>query len=197
MGQEIILQGVSKSYSGLTVIKDFTAKMSYGEITCIMGPSGCGKTSLLNLLLGLSKPDQGNIQGLDQKTVAAVFQEDRLCNQIDAIENVKLASTIKLSSDRIIEEFQKVQLSEYINKPVSQLSGGMKRRVAIVRAILAGSEILVMDEPIKGLDLELKQIVLNYIKNATIGKTVIMVTHDINEAQFLGAKIIDLAGLRS
>lgn len=192
MGQEIILQGISKSFSDLNVLSDLTVKMTYAEITCIMGPSGSGKTTLLNLLLGLSKPDCGSIHGLDGKPLAAVFQEDRLCEQFDAIENVKLASSNKLSNQRIMEEFQKVRLTDYENKPVNQLSGGMKRRVAIIRAILADTEILIMDEPIKGLDAELKQVVLKYIKNATKGKTVIMVTHDLEEAQILGANIIEM-----
>lgn len=192
MGQEIIIQGVSKSFSDLNVLHNFNAKITYGEITCIMGSSGSGKTTLLNLLLGLCKPDQGSIQGLEGKSIAAVFQEDRLCESFDAIENVKLAISHKISDQRIMGEFQKVRLTDYENKPVSQLSGGMKRRVAIIRAILADSEVIIMDEPIKGLDAELKQTVLEYIKNATLGKTVIMVTHDREEAQLLGAKIIEI-----
>lgn len=192
MEQDIILQAVGKSYSGLNVLDNYTAQINYGEITCIMGPSGSGKTTVLNLLLGLIKPDCGNILGLEGKTLAAVFQEDRLCEQFDAIENVKLANPNKLSNDRIIEEFQKVGLTDYENKPVFQLSGGMKRRVAIVRAILADAEIIIMDEPIQGLDAELKQLVLDYIKRSTHGKTMIMVTHDREEAQILGAKIIEM-----
>jgi NitT/TauT family transport system ATP-binding protein len=129
---------------------------------------------------------------LEGKKLAAVFQEDRLCEQFDAIENVKLANSNKLSNTRIMEEFQKVQLTDYENKPVSQLSGGMKRRVAIIRAILADADIIIMDEPIKGLDAELKQNVLKYIKKETTGKTMIMVTHDRDEAQILGAKIIEI-----
>jgi NitT/TauT family transport system ATP-binding protein len=192
MGENIILQGINKSFSRLKVLHEFDASITHGEITCIMGPSGVGKTTLINLLLGLIRPESGSIQGLDKKTLAAVFQEDRLCEQFDAIDNVKLAVSEKISSKLIREEFAKVDLTEYENKPVSKLSGGMKRRVAIVRAILAKADITILDEPMKGLDSELKIKVLEYLREATRGNTVIIVTHDREEALILGAKILEL-----
>lgn len=192
MGQNIEVQGISKNFSGLEVLHNFSVVIPYGEIACIMGPSGVGKTTLIHILLGLIKPDSGMIQGIDGKTMSAVFQENRLCEQFDAIENVKLVLSEKMTSDRIRQEFTKVYLTEYENKPVQKLSGGMKRRVAIVRAVLANTDIIILDEPMKGLDLELKVKVLHYLKEATKGKTVIMVTHDREEALILGAKIIEI-----
>ena len=192
MAENILIQGVNKSFSDLRVLHDFNACIPHGELTCIMGPSGRGKTSLLHLLLGISKPDSGSIVGMAGKTLAAVFQEDRLCEQFDAFENVKLARVEKITSQRIKEEFDKVGLTDYEKKPVLDLSGGMRRRVAIVRAILANADIIILDEPMKGFDTPLKLKVLQYIKEATKGKTVIMVTHDYEEAQILEARILEM-----
>ncbi len=192
MSWDINLQGIKKKFGEKVVLDSFSATFPEGKTTCIMGPSGSGKTTLLNIILGLEKPNSGIIKGLDKRTCAAVFQEDRLCDEFDAITNVMIAVPSRVSVKQIIEEFNKVSLMDYENKPVSKLSGGMKRRVAIVRAVLAESDILVLDEPLKGFDANLKRNVMTYIKDAIKGKTTIIVTHDKEEAVFLGDHLVEL-----
>lgn len=181
---------ISKKFGTTEVFQDYNLEIKEQETTCIMGPSGSGKTTLIHMLLGLVKPDTGNIEGIKNRRIVAVFQEDRLCETIDAIKNVQIVCTKNVTAEQIEKEFSMVGLTEYKNKPVSQLSGGMRRRVAIVRALMAESDMVIMDEPLKGLDEQLKNQVIGYIKKKTNGKTVIMVTHDKEEAAELSDVII-------
>jgi NitT/TauT family transport system ATP-binding protein len=161
-----------------------------GKINCFMGPSGIGKTTLINILLGLTAPDSGEVQGIQGKRISVIFQEDRLIEHLDAVKNIKLVCDRAMPVSIIEQELVKVNLSDYQNKPVKNLSGGMRRRVAVVRAMLAVSDIIIMDEPFKGLDDELKKLVIEYVKQKSAGKTVIIVTHDKEEAHLLNANII-------
>jgi len=142
--------------------------------------------------MGLIKPDAGQIIGLEGIKIASVFQEDRLIEHWDAIQNVKLVCEKSITVEQIEEEFRKVRLDDYKNKPVLYLSGGMRRRVAIIRAILAPSQLLILDEPFKGLDEELKNSVIRFLVEKTKGKTVIVVTHEKDEVEALGGNIVKL-----
>lgn len=186
----IKLKNISKSYNDKIIFKQYNIEFKEHLITCIMGPSGVGKTTLIHILLGLVQSDSGIVEGIEGKKITAVFQENRLCEGIDAIKNVQIVCDRKITVPMIEQEFEKVGLTDYKDKPVSQLSGGMKRRVAIVRAILADSDIIIMDEPFKGLDEELKIQVIKYVKCKTKGKTVIIVTHDKEEADALYAEVV-------
>lgn len=186
----IILRNLSKQYNNIPVLNQLNLEIMEGRVSCIMGPSGKGKTTLLHLLMGLVKPDSGRIDGIKGKKFAAVFQEDRLCENVNAIQNIKMVCNRKVTDIYVTEELKEVGLAGYEEKRVSELSGGMKRRVAIVRAVMAESDILIMDEPFKGLDDELKKQVIQYIKDKTAGKTLIVVTHNLEEANALSAKII-------
>jgi len=188
----IQLKDISKRYDETLVLNHLNIEILEKQITCIMGPSGIGKTTLIHIIMGLVKADTGKMEGLEGKKFTAVFQEDRLCESIDAIKNVRLVCNKKITNVQIIEEFRKVGLIDYENKPVAKLSGGMKRRVTIVRALLPESDIIIMDEPFKGLDDELKEQVIKYVKQKTMGKTVIIVTHDKEEVDALSAKMISL-----
>jgi NitT/TauT family transport system ATP-binding protein len=188
----IQLKDVSKKYGNTLVFEKLNIEIKENKITCIMGPSGVGKTTLIHILMGLVKPDSGRMKGLDGKKVTAVFQEDRLCEWIDAIKNVQLVCDSKITEEQIKREFLEVGLFEYENKPVSELSGGMKRRVAVVRALMPDCEIAIMDEPFSGLDDQCKDQVIEYVKRKTIGKTVIVVTHDKEDADKLLAELIGL-----
>ena len=187
---DIIIKDLCKSYGENKVLKNLDAVIEKGRITCLMGPSGEGKTTLLNILMGLEKADSGVIENLPHNK-SAVFQEDRLCESFSAFTNVKIVSD-RLADQTIIAHLKQVGLGEAVNQKVSTLSGGQKRRVALVRAILAEKDVLFLDEPFKGLDEDTKKIVTDYLLSNTADTTVIMVTHDIDEAESLGAKVLNL-----
>ena len=188
---DITLKHINKSFGTLSVLEDFNLTIKEHTITCIMGPSGCGKTTLLHILLGLHSIDSGEITGLDDKVPAVVFQENRLFEQEDAFTNIRAICKRTLTNQQIAVEFDRIGLKDYENKPVSELSGGMKRRVAILRALMAEDcNLILMDEPFKGLDEALKFQVMQYVKEKTQGKTVIFVTHDKEESDALDAQLI-------
>lgn len=187
---DIQLKHISKSFEQKEVLEDYSTSFKEGCINCLMGASGIGKTTLINIIMNLIKPDSGEIHGLEGKRIAAVFQEDRLIEHWTAYKNVRLVCDKSVSPDRIEKELAKVGIEEYHNKPMKQFSGGMRRRVAIVRAMLAKSDILILDEPFRGLDEELKLQVIEYVKNASQGKTVIVVTHEKEDVRLLEANLI-------
>lgn len=188
----ITFNEISKSFGDTKVFRGLNLTIKDKQITCIIGASGIGKTTLLNLLLGLERPDLGYIKGIEGKKIVAVFQEDRLVENLSAIKNVELVCKKEFSKDKLIGDFTQVGLQDFKNKEVSRLSGGMKRRVAIVRAVFVESDIILMDEPFKGLDAEIKSKVIEYIKDKSKGKTVIIVTHNVDEIKELNANKIDL-----
>ena len=187
---DIVIKNLCKSYGENKVLENLDAVIEKGRISCLMGPSGEGKTTLLNILMGLEKADSGVIENLPHNK-SAVFQEDRLCESFSAFTNVKIVSD-RLADQTIIAHLKQVGLGEAVNQKVSTLSGGQKRRVALVRAILAEKDVLFLDEPFKGLDEDTKKIVTDYLLSNTADTTVIMVTHDIDEAESLGAKVLNL-----
>lgn len=188
----ITFNEISKSFGDTKVFRGLNLTIKDKQITCIIGASGIGKTTLLNLLLGLERPDLGYVKGIEGKKIVAVFQEDRLVENLSAIKNVELVCKKEFSKDKLIGDFTQVGLQDFKNKEVSRLSGGMKRRVAIVRAVFVESDIILMDEPFKGLDAEIKSKVIEYIKDKSKGKTVIIVTHNVDEIKELNANKIDL-----
>ena len=191
MKEDICIRNITKSYGEKTVFKNLNLKIESGKITCIMAPSGAGKTTLLRMMMGLEKPDRGSIVGLSEKRFSAVFQEERLCEGMTAIGNIRLVNP-SLTADQIRNELQRLGMYDCENQPVSELSGGMRRRVSILRALLAEYDVLFMDEPFKGLDSTLKKDVITSVMEKTVGKTVIVVTHDRSEADLLRAEIINL-----
>lgn len=188
---EICIRDVSKSFENKTVFHHLNMTIKNNETTCIMAPSGAGKTTLLRILMGLEKVDSGSVSGLEGRRFSAVFQEERLCEHMTVQDNIRLV-TPDLDSDTVVREMSRLGLGDCCNQPVSELSGGMRRRVSILRALMAAYEVLFLDEPFKGLDDVLKEQVLAYVREKTVGKTVIFVTHDRKEASALGAKVIEL-----
>lgn len=179
---DITADGIVKRYGNQTVLDGFTHTFKEQKTTCIMGQSGCGKTTLLRILLGLEKADEGQITGIPEKT-AAVFQEDRLCENLSGEMNIRLALPSMSKTEEIQSAFQSVGLTDIFRKPVRELSGGMRQRISILRAVLSGTELIIMDEPLKGLDEETKRRTISYIKKKTKGKTLIIVTHDREDAE--------------
>lgn len=187
---DIIIKNLCKSFGEKQVLKDINAVIRKNQTTCLMGQSGVGKTTLLNIMMGLEKADSGVIENLP-KLKSAVFQENRLCESFSVITNIKMANG-SLSDDTIMEHLKAVGLENEAKSKVSTLSGGMKRRVALVRAILALKDVLFLDEPFKGLDEETLAAVQNYLYQNTKGLTVVMVTHQAEDAKALGAEILYL-----
>ena len=189
--KDIMLSGISKSFEGKEVLSDVSARFTAGETICIRGRSGIGKTTLLRIIAGLTEPDSGTVTGAPER-IAFVFQEDRLCEDYSAVSNVRLVTGRSLPAEDILRHLEELELSESAMLPVKDFSGGMKRRVALARAICADPELVLLDEPFKGLDPDLKLKVIEYIKRHTAGKTVICVTHDPAEAEMMGGRVIDL-----
>ena len=189
--QDIVLDRVCKSFGDTPVLQNLSTVLPAGQITCLMGPSGCGKTTLVNILLGLLPADSGTITGLPRR-LSAVFQEDRLLEEFSATLNAGFASP-KLPRATVRSHLQAVGLADAADSPAGTLSGGMKRRVAIVRAVLATADFLVLDEPFKGLDDDTRRLVMEYLMAKTRGKTLLVVTHSEREAATLGGTLLRLA----
>ncbi|MBQ3841948.1 MAG: ATP-binding cassette domain-containing protein [Ruminiclostridium sp.] len=181
-------ENLTKSFGDNLVIDRFSHEFAENTATVIMGPSGCGKSTLLSMLMGILPPDSGTVIRNPAK-IGAVFQEDRLCENLSVQSNLRLVVKGKRKFDT---ELEAVGLAGCEKKPVRELSGGMKRRIALLRALIYEPDILFLDEPFKGLDSDTKRTVMEYCKQKTAGKTVILVTHDKEEADIFAGEIITL-----
>lgn len=189
----VSVRGVTKRYGEHVVLSGFTHEFQAGQTTAVMGASGCGKTTLLSLITGLLKPDGGRIEGTADAVFSAVFQEDRLCENLTAAANIRLVTGRARTDREISGALNSVGLEGCSEKPVRELSGGMKRRVALVRALLAEYSVLVLDEPFKGLDENTRAQVAEFCRKMTSGKTVVLVTHDRSDCDLLSAaEIVEL-----
>jgi NitT/TauT family transport system ATP-binding protein len=193
---EIELKNIYKKYGETAVFEGLCETFGDGEAVAIMGPSGSGKTTLLRLIMGLEKPDSGEITGTETGRFACVFQENRLIEHCSAPENLRLVLKKDVPEEAIIEELKSVGIGvsnpEELTKPVSKFSGGMKRRVAIVRAMMAEADTVILDEPFKGLDEELKKEVMGYVEDKIGASRLILVTHDEDETKQLCERIIKI-----
>ena len=180
------IRNLTKSYEDKVVLRDFSAKFPRGRHIAIMGPSGCGKTTLLRLILGLERPDSGEI--LRRGRCVAVFQEDRLSPPLSAVSNLRLVRP-SLSREEARALLSRLGLEKDTDRPVSTLSGGMSRRVAIARALVADADTVLLDEPFSALDAATKGEVMAVMKEALAHKTVLLVTHDIEEAKAFSDEI--------
>jgi len=191
---DICVKGLCKSYNEKVVLSDLNYVFKEGSFTCIMGESGVGKTTLLGILMGIVSADFGSVSGLDGKKISAVFQENRLCENITAWLNVKLVTgPDSTHSEKDIEHaFEIIGLEAKDKRTIDKYSGGMKRRVAILRALMADYDVLILDEPLKGLDAETYTKTAELIKSESKGKTVIFVTHDKREAELFDADVFEM-----
>ncbi len=188
----LTLRSITKSYDRHPVLSNLSMEFSAGTFYCLMAPSGSGKTTLFRLILGLEKPDSGMILCESRRLIPAVFQENRLLEGYTAIENLRFALGKQYSNEELTAYLLRLLPEDSLNKPVCEFSGGMKRRVSILRAILAPSEIILMDEPFTGLDADTKQLTIDLIKELCAGKLLIIATHAEEDAELLGAKLIHL-----
>ena len=144
-------------------------------------------------MLGLEKPDGGHISGTENQRNSVVFQEDRLCENLSAGSNIRLVCSKPLKTSDIIEAMSALELSpDCAKQTVRGMSGGQRRRIAILRALMAEYDVLYMDEPFKELDVKTKEKVMLYTKEQIRGKTVIFITHDITECDIMGGRLIHL-----
>lgn len=188
------INGIDKSYGTQKVFKNFSLTMEYGGHYCLMAPSGSGKTTLLRILNELEQADDGVIEGMPEH-VGMVFQEDRLCEEYDVISNIMLTIRRRekgMTALQIKEEALKLLPEECLTKPVSELSGGMRRRCAILRAMLSDSDIIMMDEPFTGLDEENHRKTAAYILERLQGRTLLVATHRAEDVELLQAVRVEV-----
>lgn len=198
------LKNISKSYDGVSILKNINLEIEEGEIVSILGPSGSGKTTLLNLILGLVDVDEGNIiyNGKDLTNVPMeergfniVFQDYALFPHLNAYQNITygLKNKPDISTKEEVDDLIRLLgLEEHLSKKIDQLSGGQKQRVALARTMVMKPKILLLDEPLSALDGVIKESIKDRIK--TIAKeyhlTTIIVTHDPEEALTLSDRVL-------
>ncbi|PKM77113.1 MAG: ABC transporter ATP-binding protein [Firmicutes bacterium HGW-Firmicutes-15] len=190
-----ILSNIHKRFGDLYVLKELSMSLEEHQLICILGPSGCGKTTLLNIISGVFPPDQGEISGFEDKSISYLFQETRLLRWKTVEENIDFVLKDRLSKSQRTEIIARyvdmVGLRDFKNYYPDKLSGGMKQRAAIARAFAYPADILLMDEPFKGLDLQLKTALMQAFISLWLmdKRSAFFVTHDIDEALLLGEKI--------
>lgn len=187
----------------INAIENIDLAVNDGEFVCLVGPSGCGKSTLLNILAGLDNPTKGQVV-LNGRPISGtgpdrimVFQENALFPWMKVIDNVefglKIAKVEKIKRREIAMQYlDMMQLTKYAEAYVYQLSGGMKQRVSIARALVFNPEVLLMDEPFAALDSQTRDLLLVELQLiwAKTNKTIIFVTHNIIESVCLGDRVV-------
>ncbi len=199
---EAEIRGLSKRFNGQAVFENLNLALSSRQPVCLMSPSGAGKTTLLRILMGLETADQGSIQWteggrrLSSSSIrfSAVFQEDRLCEAFNPVENILMAAGRTLTREEAQAELSILLPPSCLSRPVRTFSGGMKRRTAICRALLAPSQVILMDEPFTGLDEENRRLAIRYILQKAGGRLLVVTTHLREDVGLLGGKLVGLGG---
>ena len=185
------LTNVSKSFGDKQVLKEVETFVGAGSKIGIVGPSGQGKTTLARIIAGLEKADCGNIDFSDVIKVSYLFQEDRLLPWLNVYDNLVLAisSNCDLTKSKVLEMAEMLEIEDSLWKMPDELSGGMRHRVAIGRTFLANSNLMILDEPFRGLDEELKVRIVNRLwKKETKNRTVLVISHSKEDMELLGIK---------
>lgn len=220
--EKIIVKGIRKSFGTHVVLQDLSITFAPGGIYVIRGASGSGKTTLLRILAGLEQPDEGEVirekreapesletsesmESLESRKilktrktdvagpVGMVFQESRLLSDLSAIRNVAYGVRGKIDQVQLRVQLREVLPEADLTLPVHQYSGGMRRRVEMVRAVFPGNGLLLLDEPFAGLDVENKKRTISYLLSRRKQATVICTSHDPAESRMLQAGEIFLA----
>jgi NitT/TauT family transport system ATP-binding protein len=192
------INNVSHSYGDVQVLNNLSLQVAAGEIVVIVGPSGCGKTTLLNVLSGYIKPSSGNVQTTG--TIRTVYQQGGLFPWLTVAENIKMGLQLIKDTTQKDAELKAllglIHLEDFSNHYPHELSGGMRQRVELARAIAGDSDILLMDEPFSALDyqtrLRMRLELLRLLRERQ--RTVVFVTHDIEEAVQLADRVLVLSG---
>ena len=194
------LKNIKKNYDKKEIIKDISFDVNENEIICIIGPSGSGKSTLLDIIASLSPLTSGKLEIDNNTKISYMFQEDALLDNLNIYDNACLPLKINKIKDNkyydeVIDRLKKFNLDDYIYKKPSELSGGMKQRVALIRSLSIKPKLILLDEPFSALDYKIKISIINdllyTLKKEKI--SAIIVTHNINEAILLGDKIIVLS----
>ena len=184
---KIQINNLTKKYGDKVVFKNYTNTFNFDGILLIKGASGLGKTTLMRLIAGLEKADKGEITK-DAKSISFMFQEDRLIPFVSVLKNL----TAVCGEDKALHYLKLMGLeNEKDNSPLS-LSGGMSRRVSLARALCFNSDLVILDEPFKGLDEELKLSICEIIKEEIKKRDFIIISHDSEDAKILNAKVIEI-----
>lgn len=186
-----------KTFDNKLILKDFTLNLDRGEFISIIGPSGCGKSTLLKIISSLDKNYDGSIKYKNEiqkiKNLAYIFQDTRLLPWLSVKDNILLVAKNKDEKEvyKLLEEFG---LKDYENSFIKELSGGMKRRVSLIRAFINKPELILLDEPFVSLDYPSAQVLRKLIYEFYISfkPIIIFVTHDLKEAMFLSNRILFL-----
>lgn len=192
---EIQFVKVTKAFGSNKVIEDLDLTIQDGKFTVLVGASGCGKTTLLRILTGLEAPDCGEITGVPAR-IAMVFQEDRLVDSLTARANLRLALGAGYDPADAQALLNELDLPDALRRTVGELSGGMKRRVALARALLYDAPLLVLDEPFKGLDETTARQCMDALARRAAGRAVLLVTHDAQEGDYLHARTLQMEKLQ-
>ena len=207
MAKKIIeIKNVCKSFSGKDVLKDINLYINQGEFLTLLGPSGCGKTTLLRMIAGFLKPDEGSIllDGKDlegtspyERPLNTVFQRYALFPHLDVYDNIAFGLKLKKVPQEEIDKrvrrvLKLVAMSDYEDRDVETLSGGQQQRIAIARAIVNQPKVLLLDEPLAALDLKMRKDMQIELKemHKQLGITFIYVTHDQEEALTLSDTVV-------
>lgn len=207
----LTLININKTYKSkkksLTIIDNLNFSIPNGQFVCILGPSGCGKSTLLNILAGIDQSYEGQVILDDEviimanRNISMVFQESALFPWLNVIHNVEFGLHMNNVSKEIRQEaalkyLKMVGLDNFIEARVHQLSGGMKQRVSIARALALETKVLLMDEPFSALDVNTREDLQSQLRDIwkKTNKTIIFVTHSITEAIALGERIIIMQG---
>lgn len=187
--------------SSLAVLQNINMQVGHGEVVCVLGPSGCGKSTLLNVLAGFTPPNRGSalkdgeaitIPGPDR---AMVFQDDALFPWLTARQNIEFGPGCRRDAARLAEVdnyIEMVGLRGFDDFRPCQLSGGMKQRIALARAMVNHAEVLLLDEPFGSLDAQTRETMQELLLavHERLRPSIVFVTHDIEEAAFLGDRVL-------
>lgn len=187
----IALDNVSVRFAEKVVLDRFSLSLPETGVVAVSGPSGCGKTTMARVLCGLQKPDGGSVSGLKSGRISVMFQEDRLLPWRSVLENLLLVT----DRETALQWLQRLQLEEEAESMPATLSGGMRRRVALARALAYEADLLILDEPFKGLDPALKQSIYPLIREQAKTRPVLLISHEPNEIQALADRHLILDGI--
>ena len=187
------MANVCKYYGNTEVLNNFSVTVKTEEIVCIIGPSGCGKSTILNLISGLVEPSAGEVANYST-AISYVFQEDRLLPWRNVYENIHIVNQ-NCSTKNCLNLIKDVGLQGFEGHYPSELSGGMRQRCSLARAFNFEADLLLMDEPFKSLDYNLRIEMISLLLKLwdSTKKTIVFVTHEIDEALLLGDRIVLLS----